>query len=117
MLRRFGAQHVALIVAVVTLAGLLLGFAGCQGLPKNVADCAVTPTPPADLTVVPPAPEPPAPALCGFPLTISSPTTGASVNSPVPLVATATRRIPFTQFECTSMARQFYTLPIPSSTN
>ena len=33
MLRRFGAQHVALIFLVVTLAGLLLGFAGCQGLP------------------------------------------------------------------------------------
>jgi len=90
MLRRFGAQHIALIVVIVTLAAFLLGFAGCQGLPRNVANCAVTPTPPADLTVVPPAPEPPSPALCGFPLTISSPTTGASVNSPVPLLATAT---------------------------
>jgi hypothetical protein len=90
MLRRFGAQHVALIVVVVTLAGLVLGFNGCQGLPSNVANCGITPTPPADLSVVPPAPEPPSPALCGFPLTISSPNTGVSVNSPVPLVATAT---------------------------
>jgi len=89
MLRRVGAQYVALRV-VVALTGLLLGFEGCEGLPRNVANCAITPTPPADLTVVPPAPEPPAAALCGFPLTISSPATGAGVNSPVPLVATAT---------------------------
>jgi hypothetical protein len=61
MLRRFGAQRVALIVVVVTLAGLVLD--GCQGLPSNVANCAVTPTPPADPSVVPPAPEPPSPAL------------------------------------------------------
>ena len=87
--RRIGAQHVTFIV-VLALAVLLLGFAGCQGLPKNVADCPITPTPPADLTIVPPAQEPPPPALCGFPLAISSPRSGTSVNSPVPFVAVAT---------------------------
>ena len=86
---RIGVQPVC-FMAVVTLAGLLLGFAGCQGLPNNVANCPITPTPPADLSIVPAAQEPPPAALCGFPLTISSPSTGASVNSPVPFVATAT---------------------------
>lgn len=81
--------HITLI-ALVALAGVLFKFAGYQGLPMNVADCPITPTPPADLTIVPPAPEPPTPALCGFPLTISKPAAGTSVNSPVPLVATAT---------------------------
>jgi hypothetical protein len=85
---RVGAQHITFLV-VITLASLLLGFAGCQGLPRNVANCPITPTAPANLSIVPPAQEPPGPALCGFPLTISSPGTGASVNSPVPLVAAA----------------------------
>ena len=74
---------------ILLVALLLAVFTGCQGLPPNVANCKVTPTPPTNLTVVPPAPEPPAAALCGFPLTISSPATGASVHSPVPIVATA----------------------------
>ena len=88
-LRWIGAQHITLI-AVLTVAGLLSWLAGCQGLPKNVANCPITPTPPADLTIVPAAEEPPPPALCGFPLTISSPGPEASVNSPVPFVAVAT---------------------------
>jgi hypothetical protein len=54
-----------------------------------VADCPVTPVPPTNTSIVPPAPEPPAPALCGFPLSIASPSDGASVKSPVPIVATA----------------------------
>ena len=84
-----GIERTALIVLVI-LAGLLLAFSGCQGLPSNVANCAITPTPPSDLSTVPPAPEPPPAALCGFPLTISGPTSGASVNAPFPLVAAAT---------------------------
>jgi hypothetical protein len=72
------------------LASILGGLVGCQGLPKNVADCSVTPTPPANTSIVPPAQEPPPSALCGFPLSISSPSNGASVNSPVPIMATAT---------------------------
>src|ERR1700751_1741221 len=83
-------RHGALIIGSILL-GLILGaLGGCQGLPKNVADCPVTPTPPSNLSVVPPATEPPPAALCGFPLAISSPGNGASVNSPVPIVATAT---------------------------
>lgn len=93
MSRRRGVHRGALIV-IATLACLLAGFAGCEGLPRNVADCPITPRPPADLTLVPPAPEPPPQALCGFPLTISSPATGASVNSPVPLVAIANSPVP-----------------------
>ncbi|HZC24890.1 MAG TPA: hypothetical protein VE866_16245 [Candidatus Binatia bacterium] len=80
----------ALIIGSV-LVGLILGaMGGCQGLPANVANCAVTPTPPSNLTIVPPAAEPPPAALCGFPLTISSPGNGAGVNSPVPISAVAT---------------------------
>ena len=89
MLRRIAGHRGALIILIV-LAAFLCWFAGCQGLPRNVADCAITPTPPADLTIVPPAPEPPPSALCAFPLTVLSPGNGASVSSPVPLVATAT---------------------------
>jgi hypothetical protein len=63
---------------------------GCSGLPKNVANCPMTPTAPSDLTIVPAASEPPPAALCGFPLEISSPGNGASVQAPVPVVAVAT---------------------------
>ena len=89
MLGRLGPQHGALIV-IVLLAMLLGMLAGCEGLPRNVANCPITPTPPADLTVVPPAAEPPPAALCGFPLAINGPGDGASVNSPVLLAAIAT---------------------------
>ena len=77
-------------VSGVMLALVLGAFAGCQGLPKNVANCPITPTPPANTSVVPPAQEPPPAALCGFPLSINSPANGASVSSPVPIIATAT---------------------------
>ena len=80
----------ALITGSVLLALVLSVLAGCVGLPANVANCKVTPTPPSNTSIVPPAPEPPQAALCGFPLTISSPGNGASVHSPVPIVATAT---------------------------
>jgi len=80
----------AWLTASLVLAVILAVMGGCQGLPKNVANCAITPTPPANTSVVPPAQEPPPAALCGFPLTITSPGNGASVNSPVPIVATAT---------------------------
>ncbi len=80
----------ALVLGSVLLAVALGILAGCQGLPTNVANCAMTPTPPANTSVVPPAQEPPPAALCGFPVAISSPANGASVHSPVPIVATAT---------------------------
>jgi len=78
------------IIGVVAIAAALCFLAGCQGLPKNVANCPITPTAPADLTIVPPAQEPPPPPLCGFPLSIASPSNGADVMSPVPIVAAAT---------------------------
>ena len=78
------------ITCLVALALVLAAMGGCQGLPNNVANCPVTPTPPSNTSVVPPAAEPPPPALCGFPLQISAPANGASVNSPVPFIATAT---------------------------
>lgn len=80
----------ALIIASILLAVVLGSLGGCQGLPKNVADCPVTPTPPANTSIVPPATEPPPAALCGFPLSISSPANGAIATSPVPIVAEAT---------------------------
>lgn len=79
-----------LVMCLVALGMILSVWTGCQGLPKNVANCPITPTPPANTAIVPPAVEPPPAALCGFPLTISSPANGASVNSPVPILATAT---------------------------
>jgi hypothetical protein len=83
-------RRCARITGSVLLALVLGVLAGCVGLPANVANCKVTPTPPSNTSIVPPAAEPPQAALCGFPLTISSPGNGASVHSPVPIVATAT---------------------------
>src|SRR5579863_1244363 len=77
-------------ISGLSVALILSALGGCQGLPSNVANCPVTPTPPANTSIVPPAPEPPAAALCGFPLSITSPANGASVTSPVPILATAT---------------------------
>src|ERR1700758_1475279 len=83
-------RHGALLIGSVLLGVVLGALWGCQGMPKNIADWPLTPTPPSKLSIVPPATEPPPAALCGFPLSISSPGNGASVNSPVPIVATAT---------------------------
>jgi hypothetical protein len=77
------------IFGLVVLIAVLGFLAGCAGLPKNVADCPITPTPPANTSIVPPAQEPPPAALCGFSLTIASPGNGASLQSPMPLVAAA----------------------------
>lgn len=82
-------RNAYLITATIVLGSILAALAGCEGLPRNVANCPVTPTPPANLTVVPPAPEPPAAALCGFPLSITSPANNASVQSPVQILANA----------------------------
>lgn len=82
-------QRCFLITGSILLALVLGIFVSCQGLPANVANCPVTPTPPANTSIVPPAKEPPPAALCGFPLTISSPGNSASVHSPVPIVAAA----------------------------
>lgn len=90
MVRNNRGQHVGLVISCISL-GIILGvLAGCQGLPKNVANCPTTPAAPTNTSIVPPAPEPQAPALCGFPLSITSPVNGASVNSPVPILAIAT---------------------------
>lgn len=83
-------QRGDLMAASILLASVLAVFAGCHGLPSNVANCSVTPNPPANTSIVPPAQQPPPKALCGFPLTISNPGNGASVHSPMPIVATAT---------------------------
>ena len=80
----------SLLLSTIALLGLYCVFTGCQGLPPYIANCTQTPTPPANTSVVPPAVEPPPAAVCGFPLTISNLTNGASVTSPVNIVATAT---------------------------
>ncbi len=85
-----GREHVTLITCILVLLLAMGTQIGCQGLPANVANCPITPNPPANTSIVPPAAEPPPAALCGFPLTITSPTNEASVTSPVPIVATAT---------------------------
>ena len=80
----------AAAILLVPVIGLgLMVWKGCQGLPANVANCSVTPTAPKNISVVPPAEEPAPSALCGFPLTISVPGEGATVNSPATVVATA----------------------------
>jgi hypothetical protein len=77
------------ISGLVVLAAILGSLSACQGLPKNVANCPITPAAPSNTSIVPPAQEPPPAALCGFPVSIASPTNGASVSSPVPIVAAA----------------------------
>lgn len=83
------SRHI-ITASLVALALMLAAMGGCQGLPKNVANCPITPTPPSNLTVVPPAGEPPPAALCAFPLQIAVPGNSAAVNSPVQFVAEAT---------------------------
>ena len=75
---------------LVAVALTLAAMGGCQGLPKNVANCPITPTPPSNTSIVPPAAEPPPAALCGFPLQVSVPGNGATVSSPVQFIAMAT---------------------------
>src|SRR5579872_2039246 len=74
---------------LIVIAVGLTAWRGCQGLPPNVANCPVTPTPPTNISKLPPAVEPVPAALCGFPLSISVPGEGATVNSPATLVAKA----------------------------
>jgi hypothetical protein len=77
-------------IFIIPMIGLaLLVWKGCQGLPANVANCPITPTAPANITVLPPAVEPPPSALCAFPLTVSVPADGATVNSPATVTAKA----------------------------
>jgi hypothetical protein len=76
-----------LLVAIVASLGVL--WKGCQGLPKYIANCPVTPTAPSDISSIPPPTEPPPTALCGFPLTISAPGQGTTVNSPANFTAQA----------------------------
>ncbi len=86
--KRFrGTAASILLIGVAVWLGVL--WRGCQGLPPNVANCPITPTPPANTSVLPPAIEPPPPALCGFPLNISVPGEGATVNSPANVIAQA----------------------------
>ncbi|MGB9363370.1 MAG: hypothetical protein WCA99_17330, partial [Candidatus Sulfotelmatobacter sp.] len=87
LFRGTAAAASLLLIGVVAFVGLF--WRGCQGLPANVANCPVTPTAPSNTSVIPPAIEPPTPALCGFPLSISVPTQGATVNSPANVVAQA----------------------------
>lgn len=93
-LRLFENKHFGSISGCALLIGIvacgLLIWKGCQGLPANVANCPVIPTAPSNTSVLPPAIEPPPQALCGFPLTISGPNSGATVNSPAKITAQAT---------------------------
>jgi hypothetical protein len=77
------------VLLIVVIALGFMAWQCCQGLPAYVAHCPVTPTPPANTSIVPPAIEPPPPALCGFPLTISGPGQGAAVSSPANVIAEA----------------------------
>jgi hypothetical protein len=61
----------------------------CQGLPQYVSNCPLTPLAPTIISVATPAPMPPLAALCPFPMTVTSPAAGASMQSPTPLVVSA----------------------------
>jgi hypothetical protein len=90
--RRQDRNKISVICAVVfglALTIIAWKILGCQGLPSYVANCPVTPTAPTINPVATKAPDPPAAALCPFPMAVSSPTAGQSVQSPVQLIASA----------------------------
>lgn len=70
-------------IAVLAIGWKLLG---CQGLASYVANCPVTPRPPVVNSIATPAPEPPQAALCPFPMSVNTPASGASVQSPVEVI-------------------------------
>jgi hypothetical protein len=95
--KREGKKKISLIFAVIFGLGLTITawkILGCQGLPRYVANCSVTPTPPVINSVATPAPDPPAAALCPFPMTVTSPTDGQSLESPVNLIVSAQSATP-----------------------
>jgi hypothetical protein len=81
-----------LALGVILAAALMVTawkLTTCQGLPEYVSNCPVTPVAPTIISVATAAPVPPAAALCPFPMTVTSPAAGASLQSPMPLVANA----------------------------
>ncbi|HUA16917.1 MAG TPA: hypothetical protein VMG31_16605 [Verrucomicrobiae bacterium] len=77
------ALGAGLILLLVLVASRM---ENCQGLPTYVANCPVTPNAPQITSKATPAPQPPLKALCAFPMTISSPTNGQTVQSPFHLL-------------------------------
>ncbi len=90
-----GRRNLAYVLAL-SLALMLMAWklSTCQGLPGYVANCSNPPVAPTINPVATPAPIPPANAVCPFPMTVSSPAPGASVQSPVQLVANAESAAP-----------------------
>jgi hypothetical protein len=79
-------------LSVILAAGLILmawKMISCQGLPEYVSNCPVTPVAPTIVSIAGPPPVPPAADLCAFPLSVTSPATGAAVQSPLQLVVNA----------------------------
>jgi hypothetical protein len=87
--RRDAALFLAAALVLIALKAL-----SCQGLPRYVADCSVTPVAPTITNTATPAPQPPLAALCAFPMTVSSPAQGASVQSPVEVTASTEAAVP-----------------------
>ncbi len=86
--QRRSKASIIMLFGIVAFSGIV--WRGCQGLPPNVANCQTTPAAPKNTSVLPSAIEPPPQALCGFPISISVPAEGATVNSPATVVALAT---------------------------
>lgn len=86
--------HAPVYLAIVILMLLAWRLSSCQGLPAYVSNCPVTPVAPTIVSVASPAPVPPPAAVCPFPMAITSPAAGASVQSPVQLVANAQSATP-----------------------
>lgn len=85
-------KKISLMFAVIfglALTGTAWKILGCQGLPSYVANCPVTPTAPTIISTATPAPNPPLAALCPFPMTVTSPANGQSLQSPVQLIVSA----------------------------
>lgn len=89
--RRAGKQKNFALGLIMAIGLMLMGWklCTCAGLPGYVSKCPVTPAAPSINPVATPAPVPPASALCAFPMTVSSPLAGATVQSPVQLAVTA----------------------------
>jgi len=81
------------VILLLTLSMVAWKLMDCQGLPSYVAHCPTTPTAPVISPSASPAPNPPAAAVCPFPMQVT-PTGGQSLESPVQLTVNANSASP-----------------------
>jgi hypothetical protein len=88
-----GTSYSLGLLLLVTLSMIAWKLMDCQGLPSYVAHCPVTPSAPVISPTASPAPNPPAAALCPFPMQVT-PAPGQSMESPVQLIVKANSASP-----------------------